>query len=150
MKMILIINKRKTKLNSMKLKNKKTNFTSLKTQMTINFLCAGIIPLLIFTLMSSIIIGNSIYKSQVMSMKQISSLITSHLNTWGDDNLILVEDMANSEIIKTNNLDSIKLELKSKQGQNIHIDNIMYIDTEGNILADSLGSIYIMLSICIF
>lgn len=124
----------------MKLKNKKTNFTSLKTQMTINFLCAGIIPLLIFTLISSIIIRNSMYKSQVMSMKQISSLITSHLDAWGDDNLILVEDMANSEIIKTNNIDSIKLELKSKQGQNIHIDNIMYIDTEGNILADSLGS----------
>lgn len=124
----------------MKLKTKKQSFTSLKTQMISSFLCIGILPLIILSLISSSIIKSSMYNSEVMSLKQISSMITSHLDAWGDDNLILVEDIANSKVVKSNDVDTIKAELKNKQSQNIHIANLMYIDTEGNILADSLGT----------
>lgn len=120
-------------------KNQKKTI-SLKTQMIISFLCVGIIPLIIFAIVSSIIIKSSMYNSEIMSLKQISSLVTANLDQWGDDHIVLVEDIASSQVIYSNNLDNINSDLKNKHGQNSEIANIMYIDTSGNILADALGS----------
>ena len=113
---------------------------SLKTQMIASFLCVGIIPLIIFAIISSIIIKSSMYHSEIRSLKQISSMISDNLNKWGDENIVLVEDIASSQVIYSNNLDNINSDLKNKQGQNAYISNIMYIDKSGNILADALGS----------
>ena len=113
---------------------------SLKTQMIVSFLCVGIIPLIIFAIVSSIIIKSSMYNNEIMSLKQISSMITDNLDNWGDDNIVLVEDIASSQVVYSNNLDNIHSDLKNKQGQNTTISNIMYIDTYGNVLADALGS----------
>ena len=118
----------------------KQNKISLKTKMIIIFLCVGIIPLIIFSINSIMIIKSSMYESEVMSLRQISSMVTANLDKWGDDNLLLVEDVANSQVVKSNNIDHIKNELKNKQGQDMNIYNLMYVDTAGNILADSLGS----------
>lgn len=118
----------------------KQNKISLKTKMIIIFLCVGIIPLIIFSINSIMIIKASMYESEVMSLRQISSMVTANLDKWGDDNLLLVEDVANSQVVKSNNIDHIKNELKNKQGQDMNIYNLMYVDTAGNILADSLGS----------
>lgn len=61
------------------------------------------------------------YKSQVMSMKQISSMITSHLDTWGDDNLILIEEIANSEIIKNNDISNwIYINIVDRKNRNFY------------------------------
>lgn len=60
-------------------KNQKKTI-SLKTQMIISFLCVGIIPLIIFAIVSSIIIKSSMYNSEIMSLKQISSLVTANLD----------------------------------------------------------------------
>ena len=118
----------------------KQNKISLKTKMIIIFLCVGIIPLIIFSINSIMIIKSSMYESEVMSLRQISSMVTANLDKWGDYNLLLVEDVANSQVVKSNNIDHIKNELKNKQGQDMNIYNLMYVDTAGNILADSLGS----------
>lgn len=124
----------------MKKSQKNINRISLKTQMITSFLCVGIIPLVLFSLISSIIIKSSMYKSEIMSLKQISSMVTSNLDKWGDDNIVLAEDIASSKTISSNDFDNIQFELKNKQGQNTEISNIMYIDTSGNIIADALGS----------
>lgn len=113
---------------------------SLKTQMITIFLCVGIIPLIIFAIISSIIIKSSMYHSEIMSLKQISSMVTANLDKWGEDNIVLVEDIASSQVVYSNNLDYINSDLKNKKGQNTYITNIMYIDPSGNILADALGS----------
>lgn len=113
---------------------------SLKTQMIVSFLCVGIIPLVIFAIVSSIIIKSSMYNSEIMSLKQISSMVTANLDNWGDENIVLVEDIASSQVIYSNNLDNINSDLKNKQGQNTDISNLMYIDIYGNVLADALGS----------
>lgn len=104
------------------------------------FLCVGIIPLIIFAIISSIIIKSSMYHSEIMSLKQISSMVTANLDKWGEDNIVLVEDIASSQVVYSNNLDYINSDLKNKKGQNTYITNIMYIDPSGNILADALGS----------
>lgn len=116
------------------------NKISLKTQMIVSFLCVGIIPLVIFSIISGITIKSSMYNSEIMSLKQISSMVTANLDNWGDDNIVLVEDIASSQVIYSNNLDNIHSDLKNKQGQNTDIYNLMYIDTYGNVLADALGS----------
>ena len=113
---------------------------SLKLQMITSFLCVGIIPIIIFATISSIIIMSSMYNSEIRSLRQISSMITSNLDKWGDEHIVLVEDIASSQIIYSNDLNKIMTELKNKQGQNTDIYNIMYIDKSGNILTDALGS----------
>lgn len=121
------------------IKNREKKLT-LKAQMIVSFLCVGIIPLILFSIISIFIIKSSMYNSEIMSLKQISSMVTANLDKWGDDNIVLVEDIASSPIIFSNNIDNINADLKNKQGQHTYISNIMYIDPHGNILADALGS----------
>lgn len=113
---------------------------SLKKYLLFSFLTVGIIPLIIFTFINSMIIKSSMYKSEISSMKQISSMATEHLDKWGEDNILLAEEIATSQIIYSNNLENIQSELKNKQAQDTSIVNIMYTDTVGNVLADSYGS----------
>ena len=124
----------------MKNTNTKKIATSLKTQMIISFLCVGIIPLILFSLISSIIMKSSMYNREIMSLKQISSMLTDNLDRWGDDNIVLVDDMASSQTIQSNNIENIQFELKNKQGQDTDIYNILYVDVNGFVLADALGS----------
>ena len=105
------------------------SITSLKTQITTSFLMIGIIPLLVFSIVSGLVLKSSMYKSELKSLRQLSSLVTENLDNWGDENLILAQDIANSPIILDGNLESIKAELKNKKGQNINIQNILYIYT---------------------
>lgn len=113
---------------------------SLKQYLLVSFLIVGIIPLIIFTFIYSMIIKSSMYKSEISSMKQISSMATEHLDKWGEDNILLAEEIATSQIIYSNNIENIQSELKNKQAQDTSIVNIMYTDTSGNVLADSYGS----------
>ena len=113
---------------------------SLKQYLLVSFLIVGIIPLIIFISINSMIIKSSMYKSQISSMKQISSMATEHLDKWGEDNILLTEEIATSQTIYSNNIENIQSELKNKQAQDTSIVNIMYTDTIGNVLADSYGS----------
>lgn len=120
---------------------KVTKEKKLKSKMILSFLTVGIIPLVIFATISNIITRISMYKSQISSLKQISSMVTKNLDEWGDDNILLAEDIANSQVMHGNNIESIQTELKNKQAQNSTILNIMYTDTDGNVLADAMGSV---------
>lgn len=113
---------------------------SIRTQLLTVFLSIGIIPLLIFSTISGIIIRSFMYKSEVRSLKQISSMVTENIDKWGDENIILAEDIAASQIVLSNNIEGIQKELRNKQAQDTSILNIMYVDLSGNVLADSLGS----------
>ena len=125
----------------MKTKTKdKINEKTLKTKLLFSFLSVGILPLIIFALICGVIIKSSMYNSEILSLKQISRMITDNLDNWADDNVILVEDIATSQIVYSTDIDSIQQELRNKQGQDTGILNIMYVDTNGNIIADSLGS----------
>ena len=96
--------------------------------------------MILLSIISGTIIKNSMYNREIKFLSQISSMITESIDKWGDDNLILVEDIASSQVINSNYIDNIRTELKNKQGQDTNILNIMYSDTAGNILADSMGS----------
>lgn len=125
----------------MKTKTKdKINEKTLKTKLLFSFLSVGILPLIIFALICGVIIKSSMYNSEILSLKQISRMITDNLDNWADDNVILVEDIATSQIVYSTDIDSIQQELRNKQGQDTGILNIMYVDTNGNIIADALGS----------
>ena len=125
----------------MKTKTKdKNNEKTLKTKLLFSFLSVGILPLIIFALICGVIIKSSMYSSEILSLKQISRMITDNLDNWADDNVILVEDIATSQTVYSTDIDSIQQELRNKQGQDTGILNIMYVDTNGNIIADSLGS----------
>ncbi|MGN0143646.1 MAG: methyl-accepting chemotaxis protein [Clostridium sp.] len=121
-------------------KNKKIKAQSLKSKLIIASLFIGIAPVLILSIISSKIIKSSMYDSEIASLRQISSMITENLDKWGDNNIILVEDIASSQILDSNDLEKISIELKNKHGQDNSIYNIMYVDVSGNILADALGS----------
>lgn len=118
----------------------KNNEKTLKTKLLFSFLSVGILPLIIFALICGVIIKSSMYSSEILSLKQISRMITDNLDNWADDNVILVEDIATSQTVYSTDIDSIQQELRNKQGQDTGILNIMYVDTNGNIIADSLGS----------
>lgn len=125
------------------MENKKTQMKktmSIKIQLLLSFLITGIIPLLVFAIISGMIIKGSMYKSEITSLKQISSMVTENIDKWGDDNIILAEDIAGSQIVLSNNIEGIQNELKNKQAQDTGILNIMYVDLSGNVLADGLGS----------
>ena len=115
--------------------------TSLKFQMILSFLIIGIIPLIILTVSTAIVVNKSMYDSQISSLKQISSMATNNIDKWGDDQVLLVEDIASSRVLHSNDIDNIKIELKNRQSQDLDIVNIMYIDLNGNIITDSMGSI---------
>lgn len=122
------------------MKKKNNKKISIKIQMLLSFFCIGIIPLLVFAIISGIIITSSMYDSEIRSLRQISSMVTENLDKWGDDNIILVEDIAASQTVLSKNFDAIRSELKNKQAQDMSILNIMYVDINGNIMADAFGS----------
>jgi methyl-accepting chemotaxis protein len=113
---------------------------SLKQEFLSVFLLIGIIPLAIFTCIFFILIRNSIYTNQINSMKQISSMATENMDKWGDNNILLVEEISGSQIVVSNNLKDIQTEFKSKLAQDSSIKNILFSDKEGNVLVDGLGS----------
>ena len=113
---------------------------SLKREFLSIFLAIGIIPLIIFSSIFLTVIRSSIYKSEINSMKQISNMVTENIDRWGENNILFVEEMAGSQIIGSGNLNSIQVELKSKLAQDTSIKNIMYVDKDGNVLVDGLGS----------
>lgn len=115
--------------------------TNLKFQMILSFLLVGIIPLIILTVITAIVVNKSMYDSQISSLTQISSMATNNIDKWGDDQILLVEDIASSRVLLSNDLDNIKVELKNRQSQDLDIVNIMYVDLSGNIITDSMGSI---------
>ncbi|HCW53620.1 MAG TPA: methyl-accepting chemotaxis protein [Clostridium sp.] len=121
-------------------KEKNNEKMSIKTKLLIVFLSIGIAPILIFAIISGVIIQSSMYKREVASLKQISSMVTENIDKWGDDNIILAEDIASSQIVLSNDIEGIQKELRNKQAQDTGILNIMYVDFSGNVLADSLGS----------
>lgn len=123
-----------------RIKGQRKKNRSLKEFLLVSFLMAGIFPLIIFAFISSMIIRSSMYKSEISSMKQISSMATEHLDKWGENNTLLVEEIATSPTIYSNDIENIQNELKNKQAQDTSIVNIMYTDTSGNVLADSYGS----------
>ena len=98
---------------------------SIKTKLLIVFLSIGIVPILIFAIISVVIIKSSVYKREVASLKQISSMVTENIDKWGDDNIILAEDIASSQIVLSNDVEGIQRELRNKQAQDIRILNIM-------------------------
>lgn len=122
------------------MKKKNNKKISIKIQLLLSFFSIGIIPLLVFAIISGIIITSSMYDSEIRSLRQISSMVTENLDKWGDDNIILVEDIAASQTVLSKNFEAIRSELKNKQAQDMNILNIMYVDTNGNVMADAFGS----------
>lgn len=114
---------------------------SLKAKLLSDFFVVGVIPLILFSIIVSIVVRSSIFHSQVSLLKQVSSMAAKNIDKWGDDNILLVEDIANSQVIQSGELEHIKDELKNKQEQDSSISNIMYTDLEGNIIKDSKGSV---------
>ena len=123
----------------MKNKNKRKE-KSLKHQLLFSFLIVGIVPLIIFSLVTTTIMKSSMYKDQVSSMKQIASMVAENLDNWGDNYISEVEEISNSSIVINNYISMIQMELRQRQSKNTNIENIMYVDNNGNVLADSLGS----------
>lgn len=113
---------------------------SIKNTIFLSLMVVGIVPSVVFASIAGGVVMSSMYKSEVSSLRQISSLITENMEKWGDENIIFVEDFASSEILVSNDIDMIQSELKNKQAQNKSIENIIYADVSGNILADSFGT----------
>lgn len=113
---------------------------SLKFKLLSNFFMVGVIPLILFSIIVSIVVQSSIFHSQVSLLKQVSSMAAKNIDKWGDDNILLVEDISNSQVIQSGELEHIKEELKNKNEQDSNISNIMYTDLAGNIIKDSKGS----------
>lgn len=113
---------------------------SLKFKLLSNFFMVGVIPLILFSIIVSIVVQSSIFDSQVSLLKQVSSMAAKNIDKWGDDNILLVEDISNSQVVQSGELEHIKEELKNKNEQDSNISNIMYTDLAGNIIKDSKGS----------
>ncbi|WP_234120437.1 methyl-accepting chemotaxis protein [Clostridium hydrogenum] len=126
-------NKTETVVNKKDISLKRTSLTT--------FLFIGIIPLAVFSFIFFIIIKNSIHSNQISAMKQISSMATENVDKWGDDNILLAEDLAGSQVVGSGNLSDIQTEFKAKLAGDTSILNIMYADIQGNVLTDGLGSI---------
>ena len=75
---------------------------SLKVIFISSYLLMGILPMLIIGGIFGGIIRQSIYRSQVNAMNQISSMATNNIDRWGDKNIVLVEEVAYSQVIKRN------------------------------------------------
>ena len=61
--------------------------TSLKFQMILSFLIVGIIPLIILTVSTAIVVNKSMYDSQISSLKQISSMATNNIGAHTETKL---------------------------------------------------------------
>lgn len=114
---------------------------SLKAKLLSGFAIVGIIPLVLFAVVISLLVGTSMFDSKVSLLKQVSSMAAKNIDNWGDNNILKVEEIANSQVIASGNLDNIRTQLKGKQEEDSSILNIMYTDLEGNILKDSRGSL---------
>lgn len=114
---------------------------SLKAKLLSGFAIVGIIPLVLFAVVISLVVGTSMFDSKVSLLKQVSSMAAKNIDNWGDNNILKVEEIANSQVIASGNLDNIRTQLKDKQEEDSSILNIMYTDLEGNILKDSRGSL---------
>lgn len=114
---------------------------SLKAKLLSGFAIVGIIPLVLFAVVISLLVGTSMFDSKVSLLKQVSSMAAKNIDNWGDNNILKVEEIANSQVIASGNLDNIRTQLKDKQEEDSSILNIMYTDLEGNILKDSRGSL---------
>lgn len=114
---------------------------SLKVVFIWSYLAVGIIPLLVIGLVSGMIVKNAMYNSQVKAMNQISTTITNNIDRWGEQQMILVEEAAYSQVIKSGVKESIEEELAVKIEQDSSIKNMLYVDTKGNVVANGLGSL---------
>ena len=114
---------------------------SLKNKLLTDFSIVGIIPLVLFAVVISILIRTSMFNSQVNLLKQVSSMAANNIDRWGDNNILMVEEIANSQVIASGDLDNIRIQLKGKQEEDSSILNIMYTDLQGNIIKDSRGSL---------
>lgn len=114
---------------------------SLKVVFIWSYLAVGVVPLLVIGLVSSMIVKNAMYNSQVKAMNQISTTITNNIDRWGEQQMILVEEAAYSQVIKSGVKESIEEELAVKIEQDSSIKNMLYVDTKGNVLANGLGSL---------
>ncbi|MDD6796522.1 MAG: methyl-accepting chemotaxis protein [Clostridiaceae bacterium] len=121
--------------------NNNLNKKGLKAKLLFDFLIVGIVPLIIFAIITSIVIRFYMYNSQVSSLKQISSMATKNIDKWADDNCLIVEEIANSQVVKSGDIGEIQVELKNKQAEDSSVLNLMYTDIEGNIISDAKGSI---------
>lgn len=122
-------------------KNKENkNRKSIKKIIYVSLLGVGIVPVVVFASIAGVVVKSSMYNSEVSSLRQISSLITDNMEKWGEENIVFVEDFATSELLINNDIDMIQSELKNKKAQNTAIENIIYTDISGNILADSFGT----------
>ena len=68
-------------------------------------------------------------------------MAANNIDRWGDNNILMVEEIANSQVIASGDLDNIRIQLKGKQEEDSSILNIMYTDLQGNIIKDSRGSL---------
>lgn len=114
---------------------------SLKAKLLSDFAIVGIIPLVLFAVVISLLVRTSMFDSKVSLLKQVSSMAAKNIDRWGDNNILMVEEIANSQVIASGDLDNIRTQLKGKQEEDSSILNIMYTDLEGNILKDSRGSL---------
>lgn len=114
---------------------------SLKAKLLSDFAIVGIIPLVLFAVVISLLVRTSMLDSKVSLLKQVSSMAAKNIDRWGDNNILIVEEIANSQVIASGDLDNIRTQLKGKQEEDSSILNIMYTDLEGNILKDSRGSL---------
>ena len=114
---------------------------SLKVIFISSYLLIGILPMMIIAGIFGGIIKQSIYRSQANAMNQISSMVTNNIDIWGDKNIVLVEEVAYSQVIKNGGIEHVEEELKLRIEQDNTIENIFYVDTTGRVLANGLGSL---------
>ncbi len=114
---------------------------SLKSNFIRSYLIVGVVPLLVLGLVCGGIIQKSIYKSKVNAMNQISSMVMNNMDRWGDQNIILVEEIAYSQVIKSGIKENIQEELGLRIEQDSSIKNIFYVDTTGHVIVNALGSL---------
>ena len=96
---------------------------SLKNKLLTDFSIVVIIPLVLFAVVISILIRTSMFNSQVNLLKQVSSMAANNIDRWGDNNILMVEEIANSQVIASGDLDNIRIQLKGKQEEDSSILN---------------------------
>lgn len=117
----------------------KRDHRSLKLVFILSYLAVGIIPLLVIGIVSGMIVKQSMYDSQVKAMNQISSTITNNIDRWGEQQIVLVEETASSQVVKSGIKENIQGELAVKVEQDSSIKNMLYVDAKGNVLVNGLG-----------
>lgn len=112
---------------------------SLKREYLSKNLIVGIVPLIIIFIVFGSIMQEFIYSNTINSMRQISSMATASMDKWGDSNILLVEEIANSQYAIQNDMMAIGEEIKLKKGQDTSIQNIIFADSTGNVRIDANG-----------